>query len=117
MKKAELQEIADDLVGLARRRLSYDYANLLVYESLNLVGPEEEIDDEKVVEVLFTAYDRYMQGLDPASQRSLDILKCYLLLDLASLRPRIVGPRRRAALRLRLTAYHAAGLGEAVGTA
>lgn len=106
MRKAELQEVAYDLVRLARRRLSYDYTGLLVYESLNSIGPDEEIDDGKAADALFVAYDRYTQSLDPASRRSLDILKCYLLLDLADLRPTAVGPEKRAALKLRLSQHN-----------
>jgi len=114
LKKAELQEIARDLARLARRRLSYDYTGLLVYQSLSSIGPDEEIEEEEAAEALFAAYDRYVHDLDPASRRSLDILKCYLLLDLASVRPRTVGLRKRAALRARLIAYRAGSLGKAV---
>ncbi|MEM2906224.1 MAG: hypothetical protein QW057_01470 [Candidatus Bathyarchaeia archaeon] len=106
MKKAELEEVANDLFKLARRRLSYDYTGLLIYESLDSVGQDEEIGDEEAAERLFAAYDRYMCSLDPASQRALQILKYCLLLDLADLRPKTAGPEKRAALKTRLTTLH-----------
>lgn len=108
MRKAELREIALQLAKLARRRLSYDYTSLLIYEALDSIPADDEVEDEKATEALFAAYDKFVDGLDAAGRRSLEILKCYLLLDLADLRPQTLTPEKRTALELRLTNFRTA---------
>jgi len=57
------------------------------------------------LKVLFKAYDRYVDGLDKGSRESLHILKCYILLDLAKLKPEFVPRRQRFLVRLRLLSH------------
>lgn len=110
MQKDELVKLADDVANIARRRLGYDYAGVLILRSAELFPEGVEIRESHAVEVLFKAYDSYANKLDSPSRESLRILKIYMLLDLAEKRPKCVPHGRRLAIRARLAHHKAKGL-------
>jgi len=107
LRKAELQQLADEVAAVSRRRLGYDYAGVLFQRSAAFFSDKSDGDVGvgDALKVLFKAYDRYVDGLDKGSRESLHILKCYILLDLAKLRPEFVSRRQRFLVRLRLLSH------------
>lgn len=107
LRKAELLQLADEVAAVARRRLGYNYAGVLFQWSAAFFSDKSDGDVGvgDALKVLFKAYDRYVDGLDKGSRESLHILKCYILLDLAKLKPEFVPRRQRFLVRLRLLSH------------
>lgn len=107
MRKEELLELADDVAGVARRWLGYDYAGVLIRRSAQLFPEGATVQRSQALKVLFLAYDSYAESLDPLGRESLHVLKIYVLLEVAKRRPECLSNGGRLAIRARL-AYHKA---------
>ncbi|MBS7609145.1 hypothetical protein KEJ36_00485 [Candidatus Bathyarchaeota archaeon] len=107
MGKGELMELADDVAGIARRWLGYDYAGVLIRQSAQRFPEEGMLQRSQALNVLFLIYDSYAEGLDPLGRESLLVLKIYVLLEVARRRPEYLSNTRKLAIHARL-AYHKA---------
>jgi hypothetical protein len=107
MGKGELMELADDVAGIARRWLGYDYAGVLIRQSAQRFPEERMLQKNQALKVLFLAYDTYAEGLDPPGRESLLVLKIYVLLEVGRRRPEYLSNTRKLAIYARLAYYKA----------